>query len=55
MARWVATFNAAIDRPLAFDASFRDISLSFSILIAWRCSGGNLPIAPTNPSSADVV
>jgi len=40
MARWVATFRAAIDRPVAADASLSDISFNFTILIACRCSGG---------------
>jgi len=33
IARWVATFSAGIDRPLAAAASFKDISFSFSMRI----------------------
>ena len=36
IARWVATFKAGIDRPLAAAASFNDISFSFSMRIVWR-------------------
>lgn len=36
MARWVATFSAATDLPVAREASLSDISSSFSILIAAR-------------------
>src|SRR5206468_10681970 len=54
IARWVATFSAETDRPLACDASFSDISLSFIILIASRWSGGSLSIAPTRASSSEL-
>ena len=43
-----------IDRPLACDASFNDISSSFIILIASRSSGGSLSMAPTSAISADL-
>ena len=33
IARWVATFSAGIERPLAAAASFKDISFSFSMRI----------------------
>jgi len=36
IARWVATFKAGIERPLAAAASFKDISFSFSMWIVWR-------------------
>ncbi len=36
IARWVATFNAGIERPLTAAASFKDISFNFSIVIVWR-------------------
>ena len=36
IARWVATFKAGIERPLAAAASFKDISFSFSMRIVWR-------------------
>ena len=44
-ARCTATFNDEIDWPLAAEASFNDISRSFSISIAWRWPLGKVSMA----------
>src|SRR5262249_37296430 len=54
-ARCVATFNAAIDIPLAAAASFSDISSSFNIWIACRCPDGRASMAARNASASDPV
>src|SRR5262249_62352022 len=54
IARWVATFNAGIERPLAAAASFKDISFSFSMRMVWRWSGGSHSIACASATSSAV-